>query len=572
MIKRLIKFNIINKQTIKIFILPIFLSLISVFTTTLIPLYFKKIIDYVQINKRLSLNLIIWILFLIILDLTLQIISSYLLRKIGVKIVYNLRVKVSEKILNLKKHILDQYNHADLANILSNDTAAIFLLISNSIPELITSILGIIVIGIVLINLSLQLSICLIITVPLILLIYSLLGKKLATISLNTQNELGNLNSQSVFITSNNTFIKANSTQYNELNKTKMILKKLKKLGIRQAKINALITPILSIILFLTVICVVTYGIYLVSIKTLSIGSLIAYLSLVFQIMSPILTLGATYSDIKSIQGAMERIFLLFDKNIENNKNDEIILNPTSITFENVSFWYPNEKNKIILENINFSIKTGETIALVGPSGAGKTTLFYLIEKFYSVPKGNILIDQKNINDVPINILRKNIGYVSQTFPLLSDTIKNNLIYGNKESISNTEILEAIKEVNLYNDLKKFNHGIDTHIGINSENLSEGQKQRLEIAKILLQKSPILLLDEITSSVDALSEEKIVQALNKIKHNKIIFMIAHRLSTVKNADRIIFLEEGKITGVGKHKELYNTHKLYASFVDTQLKN
>ncbi|EMF0569749.1 ATP-binding cassette domain-containing protein, partial [Enterococcus faecium] len=238
------------------------------------------------------------------------------------------------------------------------------------------------------------------------------------------------------------------------------------------------------------------------------------------------------------------------------------------ILFKNVTFSY--DTNKTNLNKINMLVSKGETVAIVGPSGAGKTTIISLLERFYDIDSGKIFIDNENIENISLEYLRSNIGYVSQKYPLVTGTIRDNLLYGlvNK-NITDQQLYNISKLTNFYEVLDRLPDKLDSKVGEKGILLSEGEKQRLVLTRIFLIDPPILLLDEITSSIDSYSEKVVQESIGKINRDKLVIIVAHRLSTIQNADKIIFIENGNITGVGSHLELLENHKLYAKFIEYQ---
>ena len=231
------------------------------------------------------------------------------------------------------------------------------------------------------------------------------------------------------------------------------------------------------------------------------------------------------------------------------------------LEFMNVYFTYP-KNNKTVLSDINFNIKAGEKVALVGKSGGGKTTLLNLIPKFYEVSSGSITIDSMDINKISNNSLRKNLALVSQDTILFNDTIYNNIAYGNLKSVSLEKVKKAAKAANAFEFINELPNGFNHIIGDRGVRLSGGQKQRIAIARAILKNAPILLLDEATSALDSESERMVQAALDNLMTNKTSIVIAHRLSTIKNADKIIVMDQGKIVGVGKHNTLVKNNKFY----------
>ncbi|MEB7441133.1 ABC transporter ATP-binding protein/permease [Enterococcus hirae] len=561
-----------NKFKIQRLVYPIILGIVGVILAILVSIMFKDFIDYISVNSKINWNLLGLILILIIGQFIFQVLSDYMLQVLGTEVIYDLRELLIKKLLYLQKKFFDTKNSGDIASILVNDTSAIYHLVTNTLPSLFNSSISAVLITCVLFYLSIKLSIILTIIVPLVILLFIPLGNKLAIISIKLQEEIGRLNVFGHYIVSENSFIKSYVAQSVEAKKGRHINRSIKDLGLYQAKIYALITPFMSTIIIVSILSVVSYGLYLISKQELSIGSFIAYVSLLYQLISPIEELGNAFAQIKGIKGATTRIKNLLE--IENNEDiytGNKKLEFKKISFENVIFSYDSNV-KINLNKINFSVSQGETLAIVGPSGAGKTTIISLLERFYDIDSGKILIDNENIEKISLEYLRSNIGYVSQKYPLVTGTIRENLLYGLiDKSITDQQLYEASKFTNFYEVLTRLSDKLDSKVGEKGILLSEGEKQRLVLTRIFLMNPPILLLDEITSSIDSYSEKVIQESIEKMCKNKLVIIIAHRLSTIQNSDKILFLENGNITGIGSHLELLETHKLYAKFIEYQTK-
>ena len=301
--------------------------------------------------------------------------------------------------------------------------------------------------------------------------------------------------------------------------------------------------------------------------NSLDASTFLVYLGLAYNILTPAKALSKASYKVRKAYGAAERVFqIIDDKRYLKSSNDIYLENfDSSIDFENVSFAYENEE---VIKNLSFKIRKGETIALVGQSGSGKSTIANLISRFYDISDGKIKVDGKNIKEINLTSLRKLIGLVTQDSILFNDSIKNNLLIGN-ESANDEDIIEALKIANAWEFVKDLPNTIDANIGDSGNKLSGGQKQRISIARAVLKNPPIMLLDEATSALDSESEHLVQIALDNVMKNKTSLVIAHRLSTVQNADNIIVLEKGKVIESGKHKELMTKEGVYSNLVRMQ---
>ena len=302
--------------------------------------------------------------------------------------------------------------------------------------------------------------------------------------------------------------------------------------------------------------------------NSLDASTFLVYLGLAYNILTPAKSLSKASYKIRKAYGAAERVFQVLDDNrfIKSNEDDASLENfSTSIDFNNVSFRYDNED---VIKNLSLIIKKGETVALVGQSGSGKSTIANLISRFYDISEGEIRVDGKNIKEVNLKSLRKLIGLVTQDSILFNDSIKNNLLIG-KEDANDQEIIQALKIANAWEFVKELPETIENNIGDSGNKLSGGQKQRLSIARAVLKNPPIMILDEATSALDSESENLVQMALDNVMKNKTSLVIAHRLSTIQKADNILVLDKGKIIESGNHKDLMDKGGIYTNLVRMQ---
>jgi len=302
--------------------------------------------------------------------------------------------------------------------------------------------------------------------------------------------------------------------------------------------------------------------------NSLDASTFLVYLGLAYNILTPAKSLSKASYKIRKAYGAAERVFQVLDDNrfIKSNDNNAPLKDfSSSIDFSNVSFRYESED---VIKSLSLKIKKGETVALVGQSGSGKSTIANLISRFYDISEGEIRVDGKNIKEVNLKSLRKLIGLVTQDSILFNDSIKNNLLIG-KENATDQEIIQALKVANAWEFVKELPETIESNIGDSGNKLSGGQKQRLSIARAVLKNPPIMILDEATSALDSESESLVQIALDNVMKNKTSLVIAHRLSTIQKADNILVLDKGKVIESGKHKDLMDKGGVYTNLVRMQ---
>jgi ABC-type multidrug transport system fused ATPase/permease subunit len=331
-------------------------------------------------------------------------------------------------------------------------------------------------------------------------------------------------------------------------------------------------------------IVVLGVGGYRVATGTTSVASLITFILLMFQMIRPLGQAFGAYSSVQSGLGALARIQEILDVPLEEteaearNSAKPVAVNQTAIEFDEVSFGYaaapatdedPAPKSREVLHKVSFGIARGSRIALVGPSGSGKSTIFSLIERFYEPTTGQILLDGQAVATLSRDAVRSQIGYVEQDAPVLAGSLRANLMIGSPEA-TDEQLVAVLGEVNLTEVLERDKRGLDAEVGENGIMLSGGERQRLAIARALLSAPPILLLDESTSSLDGLNEQRMREAIDAVAKNRTLIVIAHRLSTVVDSDQIIVLEHGKVIGVGTHSELVASTPLYKKLAKQQL--
>ncbi len=334
-------------------------------------------------------------------------------------------------------------------------------------------------------------------------------------------------------------------------------------------KFTELSSPLMEILGMMSGAFILWYGGNQVLQGTVTQGSFIAFIVALFMMYGPIRLLFKIYTKFQGALAGAERVFFILDQDEEDVKGGDLILNDfkEEIEFRNVSFKYPS-RSAWVLNDINLAVKKSSVVAIVGMSGAGKTTLVDLLFRFYLTSEGKILIDGVNVNDFDVLSLRSKLALVTQETFLFNDTIRNNIAFG-RMNVRDEEILEAARAANVHNFVETLDDGYETEIGERGVKLSGGQKQRIAIARAILRNAPILVLDEATSSLDSESEKLVQEALNALMQNRTTFIIAHRLSTIKNADRIIVLDQGKIVEEGSHNELLLNQGVYKKYYEMQ---
>ncbi len=543
------------------------LSILGSLSGLLVPLFTGKLVDTFN-AENLDLRMVWLFIGVFLVNAVLSGIGTYLLSKIGEKTIYSIREKLWKHLINLKMSFFDKNESGQLMSRITDDTNVINLFISEKAPSVLPSLLTLIGSIVMLFILDWQMTLMTFLILPIFIGIMVPLGRKMGKISKDTQTEISRFSGILGRVLTEMKLVKVTTSEEKELEKTKGTLLGIYDLGLKEAKIRAIISPLSGVIMTLTVAVILGFGGIRVSSGAITAGTLVAMIFYVVQLSAPILNFSMFLTDYKKAVGASERIYEIYQEEAEKRGDDynQPITNHQDITFDNVSFGY--EDNPVI-KDLSLSIRSGEVTAFVGPSGSGKSTLFSLIERLYPIDHGQILYGNQPIDDISLKYWRQKIGYVMQSNAMMSGTIRDNLTYGVYSDVDEETLIHYTKMARCYDFIMAFPQGFDTEIGERGTKLSGGQRQRIDIARSFIKNPDILLLDEATANLDSESEFYIQQALNELMKDRTTIVIAHRLATIKKANQIVFLDKGEITGVGTHQELLASHDKYRHFVNTQ---
>jgi len=532
----------------------------------------KDMVDKVLLNKNIFLlNLIP---FLIIGVFLLQGVFNYgqryLMYWIGQKVVFDIRNKLYS---HLQRLSLSFFSHKPVGEIISRLTSDITTMqnaLSRAIGDIVKE--GVTVVALVglLIYFNWQLALISLAILPFVVKLTTNLSNKLRKMSRKVRKKMATLTSVIQETFSSIRIVKAFSMEKYEREKFKNRSKEYFKAEMKSQQIAALISPLVSLISSFGIAFIVWFGGKQVIEGAMTAGEFVAFMGGLLSLYRPMARLGDVSSVIQQAVASGERVFEILNitPDIKNPSNPVVISEfKDKIKFENVSFKYDEE---VVLKDINFEINKGETVAIVGPSGAGKTTIANLLARFYDPDKGRILIDGKDLRQVDILSLRNLLGIVTQDTILFNDTIYNNISYGKPEA-TEKEVIEAAKAANAHSFIEKMRNGYQTYIHERGQRLSGGQQQRIAIARALLKNPSILILDEATSEMDSESETLIQEALSRLLHSRTALVIAHRLSTIKSADKIVVLKDGRIVEMGKHNELMKKSGYYRYLYELQFR-
>ncbi|EGQ0300904.1 ABC transporter ATP-binding protein [Staphylococcus pseudintermedius] len=548
-------------------IVAVTIASIGSLTGLLVPLFTGQVVDKFTFES-ISPVFIIALVAVFLVNAVLSGFGYYLLNKIGEKIIYAIRSVLWEHIIHLKMPFFDKNESGQLMSRLTDDTKVINDFISQKLPGFFPAVITLIGSLIMLFVLDWQMTLLTFITIPIFILVIVPLGKIMQKISTNTQTEIANFSGLLGRVLTEMRLVKVANTEKLELDKAHSNLKTIYNLGLKQAKIAAVVQPISGIIMLITIGIILGFGGMRIASGAISAGTLVAMIFYVLNLSIPLINLSTLVTDYKKAVGASQRIYEILHEPLENiaapNLQDEI---PTGdLKFDHVYFGYDDTP---VLKDVSFNVLRGEVTAFVGPSGSGKSTLFSLIERMYEIDQGGIYYNGTSIDALSLTDWRRKIGYVMQSNAMMNGTIRDNILYGVDREVPEEELIHYAKLANCHEFIMEFEQGYDTIVGERGLKLSGGQRQRIDIARSFVKNPDILLLDEATANLDSESERKIQEALDILMENRTTIVIAHRLSTIKKAGQIIFLDHGEVTGRGRHEELMQTHAMYQQFVETQ---
>ena len=583
-IKRLIKaLKVQNKKLIIVGILTIFSSIFYTIIPLMIGLAINNLVSAIS-NFDKSTNIlevvaqaltkpVLMLIVISIVSSVLSYIQQYIISSVGENLTLSLREDISKKINKLPLKYFDSHKKGDVMSRVTNDLEKVSLVMQVGFMQFISSCFTIIftIISMLILNVKLSLLIFIFIGISSIATNYvSKLSQRYYAYNFNA---MGQLSGKIEEVYSGNNIIKIFNKQNDVIEEVTELNKKQFEANKKAQFVDFAIYPTIRFLNQLGFVATAIVGGIMTLNGQISLGGIQAFLQYVNQVSEPITQASYVIMSLQSAIAGAERVFELLDEEeeISDSKLNESLLNKCPISkgkveFKNVKFGYTDEKT--LIKNLNLEVKPNEMVAIVGPTGGGKTTLINLIMRFYELKAGSILIDGVNIKEIPRNILRRQIGMVLQDTWLFEGTIAENIAYG-KMDATREEIIAAAKAACCDHFIRTLEHGYDTVISSETANISQGQMQLLTIARAMLTNPTIMILDEATSSVDTRTEIEIQKALSRLMKDKTSFIIAHRLSTIQNADMILVVKDGDIVERGTHKTLLEQNGFYASLYYSQ---
>ncbi len=573
--KAKIIFKYAGKNRWKFFIGLIFLLLTSI-TALAFPKFMGMLVDCVNKKDGVLANKIALGLMLV---LVLQSIFSFFRLSLFVNFtentLANVRLALYTNLVKLPMSFFSQKRVGELNSRISNDISQIQDTLTTTIAEFLRQFILIIGSFAMLASINWKLTILMISVVPFVGVAAVIFGKFIRKYSKTVQDKVAESQVVVEETMQGISIVKAFANEWYEIQRYKQRIQEVVKIGIKGGQFRGYFASFIIVCLFGTIVAVVWYGVTLAIADEITVGELFTFILYSSYVGASSGGIAELYSQMQKAIGATERVFELLDEVPEKINSDsatDVEKIKGEVTFHNVAFSYPSRKEIQVLKNVSFKANFGQKIAIVGPSGTGKSTIASLLLRFYDIESGTILIDDKNIYEYDLETLRGNMSIVPQDVILFGGTIRENIAYG-KPNATNEEIMLAAKQANAFNFVEGFPEKFETIVGERGIKLSGGQRQRIAIARALLKNPSILILDEATSSLDSESEKLVQEALEILMQGRTSIIIAHRLSTIRSADQILVLDNGEIKEQGTHKELIDLENgMYKNLSNLQFSN
>ncbi len=584
----------------------IVLGLFETVFTLAIPLLTSRLVDGFSM-ENLTGGTIALLAAAFVAQAVMSGLAIYTMSYVGQFIVSGLRRDLWRRVLKLPVSFFDRNTSGETMSRVTNDTNIVRDFITGQVISFLSGIVSIVGSVVILLTIDWKMTLFALLAIPAAMLLLWPVGRRMYAISRDTQQEIAEFQGDLGRVLSDIRLVKASLAEPAERAQGEKRIAGLFRFGLREARIQAIVSPLMMTVMLLILVALIGYGGAQVARGALTAGALVAIILYMFQIVVPFTQLATFFTQFQKALGATERIREIMELEPEERdlpedsaeKEGKGAADPDAgkaavlpkrpvdekgwagaaeempqrhavqlpLTFENVAFRYSEDKP--ILQGLNFTAEAGQTTAFVGPSGAGKTTIFSLIERFYEPIEGRLLYGEKPAAEIPLRPWRGRIAYVSQESPVMSGTIRENLTYGLEGAVPDLTVEEAVRQANLTEFVASLPQGLETQAGERGVLLSGGQRQRLAIARAILRDPDILLLDEATAHLDSASEELVQEALDSLMRGRTTLVIAHRLSTVRGADKLIVIEGGRATGQGTHEELLASHAFYRKLVERQ---
>ncbi|MBF8417166.1 ABC transporter ATP-binding protein [Heyndrickxia coagulans] len=525
--------------------------------------HFSKGIDYGLLGKVVAL---------FVISAIVSAIGGTVLGIFGENVIQNLRKSLWQKLTTLKVSYFDTVKAGEISSRLVNDTAQVKQLLAVTFPQTLASIITVIGTVYMMFKMDWHMTVAMVVAVPIVVILMMPImafGTKIGHIRQEAMAQFNGISSETLseirLVKTSNAEKQAQVRANNEINK-------LFKVGKKEAVFDATMQPIMMMVFMSMVFGLLAYGMHRIAIGEMQIGILMSFLMYLFNLIGAVPVIATLFSEMAKAAGSTRRVQeLLAEKPEDFTKGIELDLAGKTLSVEHVDFAYEDAPDDPILKDVSFTAKPNEVIAFAGPSGGGKSTIFSLLERFYAPTSGSIKFGDTDIEEINLTNYRSQIGYVSQDSAIMAGTIRDNLTYGLDGTYTDEQLWNVLDLAFARKFVEEMPDKLNTEVGERGVKISGGQRQRIAIARAFLRNPKILMLDEATASLDSESEMKVQEALTNLMKGRTTLVIAHRLATIVDSDKIYFIEKGRVTGSGTHDELVRTHETYAKYVAEQFK-
>ncbi|MGG7078592.1 ABC transporter ATP-binding protein [Clostridium sardiniense] len=521
-------------------------------------------------SKGIDYTLLVKVVCLFVAAAIISAIAGTILGIFGENIIQNLRKNLWLKLVTLKVKYFDTVKAGEISSRLVNDTSQVKQLLATTFPQTLSSIILILGSVYMMIRMDWHMCVAMLVVVPIVLIIMFPIFSFGTKVGHMRQDALAEFNGVASETLSEIRLVKTSNAEKQVQFRANKEVDRLFKVGKKEAVFDATMQPIMMMVMMSMIFGLLAYGMHRIAIGEMEIGTLMSFLMYLFNLIGALPSVATLFTEMAKAAGSTKRVQELLDEEPEDLQAGKIIdLSGKNLKVENVNFSY--EKDEMILTDVSFEAKPSQIIAFAGPSGGGKSTIFSLLERFYDPTSGTIKFGDTDIKDINLTNYRSQIGFVSQDSAIMAGTIRENLTYGLDKNFSDNELWEVLELAYARKFVEEMPDGLLTEVGERGVKISGGQRQRIAIARAFLRNPKILMLDEATASLDSESEMMVQSALTNLMKGRTTLVIAHRLATIVDSDKIYFLEKGKITGSGTHDELVESHETYAKYVSEQFR-
>lgn len=525
--------------------------------------HFSKGIDYGLLGKVVAL---------FVISAIVSAIGGTVLGIFGENVIQNLRKSLWQKLTTLKVSYFDTVKAGEISSRLVNDTAQVKQLLAVTFPQTLASIITVIGTVYMMFKMDWHMTAAMIVAVPVVVILMipiMAFGTKIGHIRQEAMAQFNGIASETL---SEIRLVKTSNAEKQAQVRANKEINKLFKVGKKEAVFDATMQPIMMMVFMSMVFGLLAYGMHRIAIGEMQIGILMSFLMYLFNLIGAMPVIATLFSEMAKAAGSTRRVQeLLAEKPEDFTKGIELDLAGKTLSVEHVDFAYEDAPVEPILKDVSFTANPNEIIAFAGPSGGGKSTIFSLLERFYEPTSGSIKFGDVKIEEINLTNYRSQIGYVSQDSAIMAGTIRDNLTYGLDGTYTDEQLWNVLDLAFARKFVEEMPDKLNTEVGERGVKISGGQRQRIAIARAFLRNPKILMLDEATASLDSESEMKVQEALTNLMKGRTTLVIAHRLATIVDSDKIYFIEKGQVTGSGTHDELVRTHETYAKYVAEQFK-